>query len=162
MTRPASRIAMRAGQGRGAAPARSAATAWPAVALHLRDDRPRGEIGLRQPLEMTCQVLLHLALGFHHEAEAGLVAQAAGDEADAERTQVPERIEHALARAELAQPLGRPGQMVGFLCGGLGELTPQRGVGRGQRLRAVERLGADLADVIDPHQRTGFAALGVL
>ena len=45
---------------------------------------------------------------------------------------------------------------------GLLELAPQRRVGRGQRLRAVERLGADLADVVDAHQGAGAAPLGVV
>ncbi len=88
MTRPASRIASRTGQGRGAAPARSAAIAWPASSLFIcatiaRDARS----ACRQSLEVARQVLLHLALGLDHEAEADLVAEAAGDEADAERTQ---------------------------------------------------------------------------
>ena len=45
--------------------------------------------------------------------------------------------------------------MVGFLNAGLGKLLSQRGAGRGERLRGVKRLGADLADMIYTHEASG-------
>jgi hypothetical protein len=39
------------------------------------------------------------------------------------------------------------------------EFLAQRGVGRGQGLRRVKRLGADLAHVVHAHQRRGVAPL---
>ena len=45
--------------------------------------------------------------------------------------------------------------MVGFLNAGLGKLLSQRGAGRGERLRGVKRLGADLAHMIHAHEAGG-------
>ena len=52
--------------------------------------------------------------------------------------------------------------MVGFLAGGALELTAQGRIGCGERLRAVERLGTDLADVVDTHQGAGATPLDVV
>ena len=74
---------------------------------------------------------------------------------------VPERIEQARPGAEFVAGARRSRR------GGRSprrrplELAAQRRVGRGQRLGAVERLGADLADVVDAHQGAGLAPLGV-
>ena len=59
----------------------SAAIAWPASSsLHLRDDRARRQVGpAGSRSRWLCQMPLHLALGLDHEAEAGRIAQAAGD-----------------------------------------------------------------------------------
>jgi len=51
--------------------------------------------------------------------------------------------------------------MVGFLNAGLGKLLPERGAGRGERLRGVKRLGADLADMVDAHQAGREVFLGL-
>ncbi len=45
--------------------------------------------------------------------------------------------------------------MVGLFAGGLLELLTQGRVAGRQRLRAVERLGTNLAHVIDAHERSG-------
>ena len=47
--------------------------------------------------------------------------------------------------------------MVGFLARGLVEMGLEGRIAGGQRLRAVQRLGADLADMVNPHQRPGLA-----
>ncbi len=163
MTRAAPRIAQRTGAGRRRAPALSAARAWPAsssliCATMARDARVAG----RKAIEVAVEMALDLALGLDQEAQAGLVAGTTGDQTDREGARVPQGVEQTGARAELAQALGGPGEMVGLLAGGLLELQAQRRIGRRQRLRAVQRLRADLADVIDPHQCAGVAALGLV
>ena len=85
---------------------------------------------------------------------------AAGHQSQAEGAGVPERIEQRRPGAQFVQPLPGPGQVVGFLA-----RRPARSCARsaGSRvasgLRRVERLGADLADMVDAHQRAGVAAL---
>ena len=49
--------------------------------------------------------------------------------------------------------------MVVLLAGGLLHCFPGPGIARHQRLPLVERLGRDLARVVDPHQARGVAAL---
>ena len=154
MTRPRARIASRTGQGSGAAPARSAAIAWPASSLFICATIAREARSVcRQPLEMARQVLLDLALGLDDEAEAGRVA-----ERGRRRRPMPNAPQYQSGLSRLGRaPSSRSRSAVQARWsvssrGGLGELAAQRGVGRGQRLRAVERLRADLADVIDAHQ----------
>jgi hypothetical protein len=53
---------------------------------------------------------------------------------------------------ELGEPLPRPREVLLLLAGRLRELRADRGIARGQRLRGVERLGADLARVVDAHE----------
>ena len=83
------------------------------------------------------------------------IAGAPGKQPDAEGAGEPERVEQAGTRTQLVQTLLRPDQMVGLVTRRLLELEPQRRAASRQRLGAVERLGTDLADVIDPHQRSG-------
>ena len=45
--------------------------------------------------------------------------------------------------------------MVGFLNAGQSKLVSQRGAGRGEGLRGVKRLGADLAHVVNAHEAGG-------
>ncbi len=59
-------------------------------------------------------MLLDLAFRFNHEAQADAVPGAAGQQADAERARVPQRIEPARVGAEFGQALLRPGEVVGF------------------------------------------------
>src|SRR5450755_380026 len=98
---------------------------------------------------MVDEVPFDLALGLDDEAKAGGIAHPPGHEADAEGAEIPDRIEQARTRAQFAQALRGPGQMVGLVGGSAYELAPQVRVRRGKRLRTVERLGTNLADVVD-------------
>ena len=66
-------------------------------------------------VQMAVEMLLHLALGFSHEAEADAVADAPCREADCERAGVPERIQQAGTRIERLETLGGPREMIFFL-----------------------------------------------
>jgi putative redox protein len=56
---------------------------------------PRAVVGGRQAVQVAGQVLLDLALGLDHEAQAGGVAQAAGQQADGKGAGVPQRVQQA-------------------------------------------------------------------
>jgi len=101
---------------------------------------------------MAGEMLLDLAFGLGHEAEADCITGTPGDEPDAEGARIPERVEQALVGAEFAQALACPREMVGFFARGPFESAAQRRVARAQRLGAVECLRAHLADMIDAHQ----------
>ncbi len=58
------------------------------------------------------------------------------------------------------EPLFAPGQVVHLLGRGLAHGVGHGRIARGQRLSLVERLGGDLAGVVDPHQARRFEALG--
>jgi len=53
------------------------------------------------------------------------------------------------------EPLTRPGQVVAFFMAGPGKLLAQRRVIRAHGLGRIQSLCADLAHMIDPHQRAG-------
>ena len=108
---------------------------------------------------MPGQVLFDLALGLDDKAQADRVAQASCSQADAKRAGVPQRVEQTGVRTQLAQPLLRPGQVVGFLARGLVHLLAQVLGARRECLRLVQRLRADFTHVVDTHQRAGFTAL---
>ena len=149
--------------GSGAAPARSAATAWPASSLFICATiarEARSPAGSRSRwLARCCSTWRSVSTTKPRLAAS---PSAAGDQADAEGARVPERIEQARAGAEFAQALGGPGEVVGFLARRpAANWRRSAGFARRQRLRAVERLGADLADVVDAHQGAGLAPLGV-
>ena len=62
---------------------------------------------------------------------------------------------------ELLQAAVAPGQMVDLFGGGRMHQVARRFVAARHGLAAVERLGADLAHMVDSHQRPGFAAFGI-
>ena len=113
-------------------------------------------------LEVAAEVFFHLAFGLGKESEIPAIAQRAGGRAHGEGSRVPERIEQARPAAELLDALGAPGEVVLLFQRRLLQRQPVAGLARGQRLALVERLGADLADVVDAHQRRGVRALGAL
>ena len=116
----------------------------------------------RQALQVAVEMLLDLALGLDDEAQAGTVAQARRAPADRKRACIPERIEQRGPVAEFLQALLGPGEMVCLLARGFLELLAQPLVAGGQRLRGVERLRADLADMVHPHQRAREPAFGLV
>src|SRR5476651_2253058 len=56
----------------------------------------------------------------------------------------------------------RPCEMIFLLARGRREALADRWITRGQRLRAVERLRANFASVIDAHQARGMTLLSVV
>ncbi len=106
-------------------------------------------------------MLDHLILGGGDEAQADAVADQPGHCADAKRQAVEQRVEHARVAAQFADALLAPGQVIDLLVGGmLHGLAYLRQLG-GQRLALIERLGADLAGVVDAHQAGDMAGLVV-
>src|SRR5690606_5324423 len=107
-------------------------------------------------------VCLDRALGIDHETQVPAVAAQPGGGADRVATGVPQRVEHAGSAVELAQAVGAPGQVVGFFLGGVQQVLAGFLAARHRGLAEVERLGADLANVVDARQAGGMAALGVV
>ena len=68
---------------------------------------------------MTFEMPFDLPLGLGDEAEAGAVADKAGERADGERAGIPERIQQAGAGAELLEAGLAPGEVIGLLAGRL-------------------------------------------
>src|ERR1019366_6445452 len=104
-------------------------------------------------------MLLDLPFGLDDESEVGAVAADTGGKPDREWPGVPEGVRVAGPRAKLGETLLRPRQMVFLLACCQREAAPDLRIARDQRLRAVERLGADFACVIDPHQAGGMTSL---
>src|SRR5690606_30252894 len=112
--------------------------------------------------QVLVQVRFHLALGLDHEAEVPAVAAQAGQHPQGVAAAVPQRVEQAGTRVEFAQAVGAPGQVVGFLLRGLEQVFAGGLLARHRGLAVVQALGADLADVVDPHQAGGMAAFAGL
>src|SRR5436309_14259512 len=110
---------------------------------------------------MSLQVRLDLAFRFRHESEADAVAETRGKQSDRERTDMPERIEQAGSSAKFVDASLCPREMIEFFIRRGEKRRAQLRVARSDRLSFVERLRADLADVIDAHQRRRFGALRV-
>src|SRR5437868_13899083 len=85
------------------------------VGAHLMNDGACARIVMWQQAKMVIEMFDHLALGFRHEAEAGLVAGETRYGADGERSREPQRSEHAGASAQFFDASGAPRQMIGFL-----------------------------------------------
>ena len=122
------------------------------VGAHLGDDRPAAGILGGQAIHVAVQMLLHLAFGLGHKAQADPVADTAGHGPNGVGTGVPQRAQPARAAIQFAQPLGAPGQMVLFLDRGLEQMLAQRWVAGDRCLPVVQRLGRNLAGVVDAHQ----------
>ncbi len=122
------------------------------VVAHGLDDGAAALIIGRQSIEMALQMTFHLSLGLGYEPQAGAVAEQRGERADAKGAGIPERIEHAGAGPQLLEPGLAPGEMIGFLAGGVKHEISDIRVPREQGLRMVERLGGHLAGVVDPHE----------
>jgi hypothetical protein len=122
---------------------------------------PRPQVGRRQAVQVAGQVLLDLALGLDHEAQAG-----ASPRRPASRPMPKAPAYHSgfsrlgrspssSRRCSVQARWSSSSRAAWSACA-----RAVRGAGR-QRLRLVQRLGADLADVVDPHQRAGQPALGL-
>ena len=130
------------------------------VRLHLLDHGAGLGVSGRKAPEMACQVGLDLPFGLGDETEAQWIAQAPGNQPEAECTREPKRIEYRRFGLERVQPLLGPGEVIGLLAGGIHESSSESGVGRGRSLSDVQGLRANLADMIHSHQGTGFTPLG--
>ena len=160
MTLAARRMASFTGAGSSTAPAARASLAWRASSSIMRCTMARdawSAAGSRS--RWLCRCCSDLAFGFGDETQADAWAQPAGEQPDAEGARVPQRVEQAGAVVQLLQPPSCPRQVVGLLARRRFELPLQRGIVGGQRLRVVQRLRADLADMVHAHQRGGQAAL---
>ena len=125
------------------------------IAFHLFQHRPAFFIARRQPLEMSFEMALDLALGFSQKTQIPFVAEQAGGRAQGKRARVPYWVKRAQAPAEFVDALCGPCQMIRLLGRGLFECRTRFGIARSQRLALIKRLGADLAAVVDTHQRRG-------
>ena len=122
------------------------------VGLHLLEDGARLLVVARDLGEVLVEMVLHLTLGLHDEAEAPFVAGQPGRRAHREGARIPQRVQETLAVPQVFQARGTPGEVIVFFLGGaLQALARVRQLG-GQRLTLIEGLGANLAGVVDPHQ----------
>lgn len=111
-------------------------------------------------MEVACQVLFDLAFCLGKKAQADGIPQAPGQQPDAECSGVPQRVQYAWPRSKLIQTLHRPCEVIILLARGLIEMSLQHRIARAQPLRLIERLSADLADMVHPHERTGVLPFG--
>ncbi len=110
---------------------------------------------------MPVEMLLDLPLGLGHEAETHFVAGARGEQANGERSAVPQRIQQADAPAQLLDAPLSPGEVIRLFAGGPLEQGPQPRISRSQCLRIVERLRAHLSNMIDAHQCRRMSTVGL-
>ena len=103
---------------------------------------------------------LHLPLGFGDESQADAVSRDAGGHAQEKAPGVPDRVQPAGASIEFLESFGAPGQVVLFFLGGLEQVAFDFLGTRHQRLAPVERLGGNLAGVVDAHEGDAVAAGG--
>ena len=147
------------GHGSGAAPRASAASACAASSAFICASTARlfaSDGGSR--LQVFVQVRLDLAFGLDHEAEAAAVVAERGQRADREAAGEPERIEQARPILQGIETRGAPGEMLALLVGGIEQVRARRGIARERGLPEVQRLRADLADMIDAHEPRGVPA----
>lgn len=109
---------------------------------------------VRKALHVCSEVCLNLALGFAHEPKTCVIAEASGKVSNTQRARIPYRIEKRGALAQLLEPFTGPGKMVGLFPGRRSKEALQRRVLRCERVAFVERLRANLAHVVHPHERT--------
>ena len=160
MTFDTARISARAGNGNSTPPASIADLPCSASSTRICSTIARDSWSAAgNVVQMAVEMLLHLTLGFGHEAEADAVAQAPCREADRERAGVPERIQQTGTRVERFETFGSPREMIFFLDRGVIEHGPQRRRSGREFLSLVERLRADLADVIHAHQSSRVRTL---
>ena len=127
------------------------------IFIHLHQNLARTLILLRQLADVMLQMHADLALCFRHKAKAVFVAGNPGNCAHAKRKAVPDRVQQAGMAVQLFQAVFAPGQVILFFNGCLFHLAAHIRQLGGQRLAVVQRLRADFAAVIDPHQPRNMA-----
>lgn len=95
---------------------------------------------------------LDLPLSLCEKPQVPAIAEFPGNNTDRQGAEVPYRVEQTLAAAQLIDALLGPREMLGFFVGRVAQRFRDRWIALGQRLPLVERLGADLADMVHPHQ----------
>lgn len=149
-------FAYRARQGSGAGTLRLL-TVPDFVVAHGLDDGPASKIFGRQLFEMTLEMAFDLAFGLGHEPQAGTVPEQCGKRADAERTRVPEGVQHAGSATQFLEPGFTPGEVIRFFARRIEHEFPDFRVARKQGLGVVQRLGGHLARMVYAHEGRGFA-----
>ena len=163
MTFEAVRMARRTDRGSGAPPAARARVAWccSSVCIRLRRARlRRSPSGSRARWSSRCSTTWRSVSTMNPRLHRSPASPGRG--ADGERAGEPERVEPARRRAELFEPRPAPDEVVVLFASRLLHRFPGPGIARHQRLPPVERLGGDLARVVDPHQRRRMAAFTVV
>src|SRR5438445_6447846 len=116
---------------------------------HVRDDLAAACIPGWKHVEMAEEMALDLVFGFGEESHAPPIPCEPRQHAQSEGSGVPERIEEARPRVELAQPIAAPREVVPLFGGGRVQRTAHVRIARDHLLLAVESLRADLAGVVN-------------
>lgn len=122
------------------------------IVSHGIDDGATAHIAFGEQVEMAPQVTFDLAFGLGDEAQTGPITQQRGQGSDPEGSRVPKWIEQARPAAELVQSRLAPGEMIGFLAGGLEHEIPNFRPASKHGLGVIQRLRGHLAGVVDSHQ----------
>src|SRR5215469_2384027 len=112
-------------------------------------------------VEMLIEVPFYLSLRLGDEPQAGAVAEQSGSRADEERARIPEWIEQAWTRGKLAEPHLAPRQMVRLRARRRQQHRTRALRAGDQRLAVVERLRGELSGMIDAHERSARAPVGL-
>src|SRR5207245_6048182 len=105
-----------------------------------RDDLAAACIPGWKHVEMAEEMALDLVFGFGEESHAPRIPCEPRQHAQSERSGVPQRIEEARTRVELAQPVAAPREVVALFGGGRAQRAAHVRIARDHRLPAVERL----------------------
>ena len=123
------------------------------VVAHLLDDRARRQVVGRQALEVARRGGARPAARSRRRSRGPRRRRPAPPARPITKAPAYQSGLSRLGRAPSSlQALGGPGEVIGLLAGGRLELPAQRRVRCRERLGAVERLRADLADMVDAHQ----------
>lgn len=128
---------------------------------HLCDDRAAARVVLGQGAQVPGQVFGDLSLCLFDETERPAIAEGTAGGAHDVRARIPQRTQPARARAELAESLLAPGQVIEFFLGCVADLGLDVRVARDRRVSLVQSLGGHFAGVIDAHQARGVRLLGI-
>jgi len=127
------------------------------VRAHDPDDCPAALVVLAELLEVSVEMGADLPFRLLDEAEAHGVAGGGGGHRNRDGTGEPRGIEDARVTVEFRETLGAPHEMIAFFGRGIDQCIGKRGVAGHERLAKIQRLGADFAGVIHPHQARGVA-----
>ncbi len=126
--------------------------------FHFFEDRAAHEIRFGQACEMVIEVCFDLVLCLGEVTQACCAAEAAGQDAAQEGTDIPDGIEPAGSATEFRQSLRAPGQVPPLFFGGFKEGRRESGIsGCGQGLPAVEGLRGHFTGMIDPEELPALA-----
>src|SRR6185436_15991284 len=98
------------------------------------------------------QMCLDLTLGFGQKSQTPSIAGQSRDDADREGVEIPQRVQYALASAQLCKTLLGPGQMLRLFFGSTLEQGFHTTILRYRHLAAIERLRAHLTRMVHAHE----------